>query len=126
MEFSFGQPPHGWEFANPERLTPAQVQVDLGYRLTCEGESGKIECEYWLPKIGKWTAQACRINLPNFNLPFTQRTKAAPPAPRQTEEEKDLWAFLEWHRTNYRDGDEDMYPRMVGWKAKTASLKKKK
>lgn len=87
---TFGEPPAGWTWHNPENLTPGQVEVDQGWRLCLMKEMADIDHQLMIG--GDWTG-AIRSSAPFSNYSAAYRTKAPLPAPKPTAEEMERAAF---------------------------------
>jgi len=96
---TFGKPPEGREWHNPEKLTPEQVEVDKGWRLMLVGEAVPDGYEFinfsktrW-SEGDDWFGKKAGVGDPsNFWVKNTYRTKAPLPAPIAPSEA----AFNEW------------------------------
>jgi hypothetical protein len=55
LEPTFPKPPEGQEWHNPDKLTPAQVELNKGYRLLLKSEINAREqrdwCDRWTPSV---------------------------------------------------------------------------
>ena len=74
----FRAPPRGWEWHNPDELTPEQVEVGEGWRLALGGEHIAIGDVQYLSSATGW-----RNSKNDFPAPlFTYRTRNPLPAPK--------------------------------------------
>jgi len=96
---TFGKPPEGWEWHNPQNLTPEQVEVDKGWRLMLVGEAVPDGYEFinfskTLWSEGEdWFGKKAGVGDPgNFWVKNTYRTKAPLLAPITPAEA----AFNDW------------------------------
>ena len=93
---AFPDPPHGWEWHNPENLTPEQVWVRDGWRLMAKGEPRHKGYQDY---IGKYWTDGSRPELESgarLSDDITYRTKAPLPAPKPTPEEVERAEFETW------------------------------
>lgn len=85
---TFGDPPKGRTWHNPENLTPEQVEVDKGYRLFLTGEEVASDCQ--LLCHGEWMASS-------GSKPYwTYRTRSPLPDPKPDKEEVERREFEAW------------------------------
>ena len=88
---AFPDPPHGWEWHNPEKLTPGQVGILDGWRLYLIGEKPSVDCEQH--DDPSWLAWGSGTAAFDESYVCTYRTKAPLPTPKPTPEEIALQEF---------------------------------
>ena len=85
---TFGDPPVGYTWHNPENLTPEQVEVDKGWRLLLVGEiATKKRDDVWIcgifHSVNGYDGDVAGLEQPTAGF----RTKAPLPEPKPTPEE---------------------------------------
>lgn len=119
---SFGEPPAGHEWHNPENLTPEQVGIAEGWRLQVKGEERTDATQFWDDDVGpphfsnvgknRCGNAMCRRT--------TYRTKAPLPAPKPTAADLEEAALMDAFRSTGEDGTK-LYGFRIGWKAARAA-----
>jgi len=110
---AFPDPPHGWEWHNPEKLTPELIGITDGWRLLVQGEPRPVDVFFW---DTRWVMSAIHSDC-NISSLYTYRTKAPLPAPKPTAEELEKAEFLAWWKsTEYWASDDKILARQA-WKA---------
>lgn len=96
---SFGDPPPGHTWHNPENLTPEQVEVDKGWRLCCEDEVDDFAHECWINRDSEWVKAGSSggKTFKQFaaicpSVVATYRTKAPLPEPVTSESDQTDYA----------------------------------
>ncbi len=106
----FPDPPHGWEWHNPENLTPAQVGIADGWRLCLAGETATAGCEQNNPH--GWTYFGIARAPFGGGYVLTYRTRDPLPDPKPTAAEIERADFEAW--VNNTKGEFDIELKYCG------------